>query len=750
MKIDSSSQRLLTPIWSIALYIFFFVYLCTAVMADRYDDAMEHLDNVSDNITRAAEDGDIDRLDNIGNDLGSRLDTMSDALKSDLVDREFFLDVESRSLELFEAIIFYKSDPIVRLKFVKSRLDEIEKAIEKLSKECKADEIDKLREELWATKAKGGIIRPVIDEITREVRELESQISELERLLSEEEHDNYGDDLVKAQDAHKVTFAVYKELMVLRSRLNKKALEAAKKCRDECGDQAMYESWQSKDFATATVSTQQQNAWYNFTGGRGNADALENGQLASITDGLPPHIERVEKNPCAEQKEAPNDPYFRARGSWGQTYDDQWAIKHVGFTAERGSAWDIEDGTNHPIVVAVIDTGLDWNHKDIDWDNIWRNENEIPDNGKDDDNNGYVDDIIGWNFMGNNNKPWDDGGHGTFITGVIAAATNNNVGIAGINRGAKIMVLKALDAFGYTRVSFLAEAVFYAARNGARVINISAGGEHLTTTMQEAVDYAYDRGAVIVVAAGNEAEDTKDIFPVGLRNVIGVSTTDNKDKRTGFSNWGQNIDIAAPGMDVLSLRARRTDLMLGIPEIEYSARTAYVGEDTRYYRATGTSFSAPIVAATASLILARDPTLTNIEVERMILQSARDIEVTGWDQYTGFGLLDARAALMADPDYYLLALIKKVHAVQKDGEVYLEVLGTADSNVFKKARIDLGKGEEPKKWKKVAVVKKPVSQGRLALIPATKFKKSGKWTLRLQARDKKGKVRESRASVDID
>ncbi|MHC4277680.1 MAG: S8 family serine peptidase [Planctomycetota bacterium] len=299
-------------------------------------------------------------------------------------------------------------------------------------------------------------------------------------------------------------------------------------------------------------------------------------------------VEWIEPNPERAKADAPNDPYFLGKGSWGQAFDDQWAIKHVGFTAERGSAWDIADGTDYPVIVAVIDTGLDWNHKDFDWDRIWLNQYEIPDNGIDDDGNGYVDDIIGWNVAYDNKKPWDEDGHGTFVAGVIGATSNNGIGIAGINRGVKIMVLKALDTFGYSRASFLAEAIFYAANNGARVINISSGGEHLTKVEQEAIDYAHEMGAVIVVAAGNEAANTADKSPIGLRNIIGVATTDDKDKKANFSNWGQEIDIAAPGLDVLSLRARRTDLMEGITGFdEYSLGQAFVGEDTSCFNLPG-------------------------------------------------------------------------------------------------------------------------------------------------------------------
>ena len=168
-----------------------------------------------------------------------------------------------------------------------------------------------------------------------------------------------------------------------------------------------------------------------------------------------------------------DDPYLKSKGSWGQDYDDQWAIKHVNVP----DAWRLLGNQGAPVVVAVIDTGLDWNHEDINWQSIWRNPGETPDNDIADDNNGYVDDVIGWDFFGRHNNPFDHDGHGTFVSGVIAADKDNWTGIAGINPHVKIMVLKALNSFGHTRASYLAGAITYAVDNGAQVINPSVGGQ---------------------------------------------------------------------------------------------------------------------------------------------------------------------------------------------------------------------------------------------------------------------------------
>jgi hypothetical protein len=140
----------------------------------------------------------------------------------------------------------------------------------------------------------------------------------------------------------------------------------------------------------------------------------------------------------------PDTRYFVSQGSWGQKYADQWGLHRVGFDASPQSAWRLVKRDAKPVVVALIDTGLDWIHRNIDLENIWRNPKEIADNGVDDDKNGHVDDVIGWDFFERDNKPWDYDGHGTFITGLIAGSWKDKDGIAGINPFARLMILKAV------------------------------------------------------------------------------------------------------------------------------------------------------------------------------------------------------------------------------------------------------------------------------------------------------------------
>src|SRR6185369_7783276 len=191
-----------------------------------------------------------------------------------------------------------------------------------------------------------------------------------------------------------------------------------------------------------------------------------------------------------------NDPYFNSLGTWGQWYDDLWGVKKIG----APSAWDTTAGAG--VVVAVVDTGIDFTHPDLAG-NIFTNPKEIPGNGIDDDHNGYVDDYQGWNFVASNNSPIDDHGHGTHVAGTIAASGNNGIGVIGVAWQAKVMPLKGLSSTGSGWDSDLAHAIIYAADNGADVISNSWGGFGQSQTEADAVAYAYSLGAVVVAAAGN-------------------------------------------------------------------------------------------------------------------------------------------------------------------------------------------------------------------------------------------------------
>jgi hypothetical protein len=467
-------------------------------------------------------------------------------------------------------------------------------------------------------------------------------------------------------------------------------------------------------------------------------------------------INFVYRNGCWEVK-LPSDPNFKRTSrhggnSWGADVDDQWAIKRVGFTDDETSAWNLVPESAAPVIVAVIDTGLDWHHLDIDPVSIWRNADEIPANGIDDDRNGYVDDVIGWDFIARNNRPWDFDGHGTLITGIIAAA-HNDVGIAGINPNARIMMLKGVNNFGTTRPSYIAEAIVYAVDNGARVVNISVGGDHANRMVRAAVDYANEKGVLIVAAAGNESQELIDYGPGGNENVLTVGATWFDDRAADFSNYGDTVDVVAPGVDVLSLRARHTDANYR-PGQEgnetYAIGDNFVGEDKRYFHASGTSFSAPIVTGLASLLLSKNPDLTGSEVRHIIEQTASDVDLMGRDKYTGHGMVDARAALSASPGQFITAEISRIEMLPAEAPSYIQVHGTIDASDFKRAWVQIGPGENPGAWRFVGQKRKlPIRDGRIASFSLSNFTQSGKWLIVVNVEDANGVIKRASFPVEI-
>ena len=444
----------------------------------------------------------------------------------------------------------------------------------------------------------------------------------------------------------------------------------------------------------------------------------------------------------------PNDPFFSSKGAWGQSFGDQWALPRIGFTPKGSgaSAWDLETGEGKPVIVAVLDTGLDFFHPDLKRESIWKNPKP---NKKGDDPNGYVQDRMGWNFVEEKPGPWDEDGHGTFVAGLIGAIANNGKGIAGINWGVQIMPLKIMNVFGQGQAFNVMRAIVYAADHGAKVINLSLEGEHLTKAEQKAIDYAYKKGALIVVAAGNKGEDTTDKAPASFEHVLAVGSLDHHDKRAPFSNWGKHIKLAAPGADILSLRAHRSDFMLLTRAEHYKSGDAFVGTEKQYMRASGTSFSAPLVSAVASLIWAKYPNLTNVQVERMLLESADDVEEPGWDHFTGAGRLNAVAALKSDPNYFLTAKVSQVAPVKVDGKTAIQVSGTAVGSQLKGYELQLGQGDKPTSWKTVAKVEgKTIDDGVLSTFSVKEITAKGKWMVRVVAQDGK-KTKEARGTLDV-
>jgi subtilisin len=259
--------------------------------------------------------------------------------------------------------------------------------------------------------------------------------------------------------------------------------------------------------------------------------------------------------------------------------------------------------TGQGVVVAVIDTGVDYNHADLK-NNIWTNTKEIPDNGIDDDGNGYIDDIHAWNFVDNTNNVFDNNGHGTHVAGTIAGE-NNGFGVTGIAYNAKIMPVKVLNESGSGSYSAIANGIYYAVNNGAKVINLSLGGDFPNSTLQSAIEYASNKGAIVVMAAGNSGLPFVS-YPAAYANKSGlaVGAVDANNNLADFSNSPGIIQLAyvtAPGVNIYS----------SVPGNEYA-----------YY--SGTSMASPHVAGVVALMLSANPNLTEGQVRQIITSTARN------------------------------------------------------------------------------------------------------------------------------
>lgn len=264
------------------------------------------------------------------------------------------------------------------------------------------------------------------------------------------------------------------------------------------------------------------------------------------------------------------------------------------------TAWN-NGYTGQGIIVAVLDTGVDYNHQDLK-NNIWSNAKEIAGNGIDDDGNGYVDDVQGWNFDSSNNNILDNNGHGTHVSGTIAAE-NNSIGVTGIAYNSKIMPVKVLDANGSGSYSSITKGIYYAVDNGANVINLSLGGNSCKDTLKSAIEYASNKGVIVVMAAGNNS-DALPSYPAryAYNSGIAVGAVDKNNNLADFSNRSGSQEITyvtAPGVDVYST----------IPNDQYA-------------NYNGTSMAAPHIAGVVALMLSANPNLTDIQVRQIIISTS--------------------------------------------------------------------------------------------------------------------------------
>lgn len=291
-------------------------------------------------------------------------------------------------------------------------------------------------------------------------------------------------------------------------------------------------------------------------------------------------VAKLQRDPSVVYAE-PNYIYHATEYKAAATVNDPMVNQLWGLTkVQAQQAWDVTTGDPN-VVVAVVDTGVDYNHPDL---------------------KGQV--IKGPDFGNNDSDPMDDQGHGSHVAGTIAALANNGVGVAGLAYNTKVLAIKVLGSDGSGDTNSIVKGILKANELGAKVINLSLGGPQTSSAMKDAVDQVTAKGSLCVVAAGNDGTSTPD-YPAAYPSAFAVGASDQSDKRASFSNYGSYVDIAAPGVDILS------------------------STEKSYKKHSGTSMASPHVAAAAALLLAKNPNLS--------VQELRDALATTGDTTTGFG-----------------------------------------------------------------------------------------------------------------
>lgn len=313
----------------------------------------------------------------------------------------------------------------------------------------------------------------------------------------------------------------------------------------------------------------------------------------------------------------PNDPY-----SSSQYYLNLVNIPPV---------WDKRKGG---VLVGIIDSGIDFLHPDLK-QSYYINPGEYgsgkENNGIDDDNDGFIDNWRGWNFINNTNNPEDDNiySHGTSVAGIISAGFNNNIGISSVTAGSKSLILKCFNSQGIGYEDHIASAILYSVVQGVKVINMSFGDYIYSDLFRDVIRYAYSKNVVLIASAGND-NSTVLHYPSSFDEVISVAACDKYPNKASFSAYGVTVDLYAPGVDIL------TTSRLGKGDAQY-------GGD--YLLANGTSFSAPVVAGIASLLFAENPSLSNEDLRGVLVSTTNYFaNQSNWDDYYSSGFLNSFSA----------------------------------------------------------------------------------------------------------
>ncbi|NWF88038.1 MAG: peptidase S8 [Ignavibacteriaceae bacterium] len=444
-----------------------------------------------------------------------------------------------------------------------------------------------------------------------------------------------------------------------------------------------------------------------------------------------PAIEYLQKENIYKIDFTPNDSLI----------SEQWALEKI----NAFEAWNISQGSDS-VIICIIDTGIDFEHKDLS-SKIFYNPGEIGldrfgadkrINNYDDDNNGFVDDYMGWDFTDRvgfpfdstggdylewDNNPKDENNHGTYIAGIIGASTNNKYGIAGIAPKCKLLNLRAFDPNGFGEEDDVAAAILYAVKMGAKVINMSFGDNAFSYVLRDIINYAYSKGVVLVASSGNSGS-SEPHYPSGYSEVLCVGNSTEEDYVSSNSNFGSTIDLVAPGSLILT-----------------------TARDNDYGLVSGTSASAPFISGAAALILSLE-NFSNEEIKQILKSTADDIEKSGWDLKSGAGRLNLFKSLnIIAPSKVMFNYPTQDAATSSNS---LSVNATILSAYFLKYELYYGVGLNPSNW--VQLIDNGLSQVDQQIIYSLDIATLSDtvYTLRLIVFQNNGKTLEERVNFHID
>ncbi len=440
--------------------------------------------------------------------------------------------------------------------------------------------------------------------------------------------------------------------------------------------------------------------------------------LAELT--ADPQVEYAEPNLRMELAETPLPDPIVAPNDF--EFAQQWSLHNAGQTGGKTGAdldalhaWAVTTGSTN-VVAAIVDTGMDFFHPDLA-PNAWINPGEIPGNGVDDDGNGYVDDIHGYDFVSNDGDPMDDNIHGTHVAGILGAAGDDENGIAGVTWRVRLMAVKAFDEAGSGTLDDTLSAIGYALAEGARIINASWGTTVPSRALAEVVGGAVQDGVVFIAAAGNNGSDVS-FYPAALPEAIAVGASNARDESPGFSNFGSFVDLVAPGDSIYSAAP--------------NASWAFL---------SGTSMAAPHVSGVAALLLSVRPDFTPSQIRAILTSTAHELET---DRYTGAGRVDAaRAVQISEP------LPDAELAVPDDLAGIMDLQGAAGGHRFAGYRMELGSGQRPGTWQVLAAGGTPAEDGVVVHGFDTTALDDGVYALRLLVTNTVGQTAVARKVVHV-